>query len=244
MKDNFSAQSKQYAAFRPGYPAELVKYLVSLTKEQERAWDCATGNGQMAVLLSEHFAEVQATDISQNQLFNATPKANIHYSLAPAEETSFPDHFFDLITVAQAVHWFNFDMFYKEARRVLKPGGIIALIGYGLLKTNTDLDAVIHNFYSNITGPFWDAERRYLDEEYKTIPFPFSEIELPEFEIIYQWSEEDLLGYLGTWSAVQHYKKAKGEDPLLLITSDLEKWFTQHKTATVTFPLFTRTGIV
>jgi len=240
MKDNFSTQSSSYAKYRPTYPQELYQFLKENLTKTETAWDCGTGNGQVAGELAKFIKEVQATDISQQQLDNAATKLNIHYSVQTAEKTSFPDNNFNLITVAQAIHWFNFEAFYKEVERVLKPNGIIAVIGYSLFKSNPDTDKVILNFYENIIGEYWDEERRYLDEKYKTIPFPFNEIETPAFKQEYTWSFEHLIGYLKTWSAVKHYEKANGKNPVDLIEKELKIAFgNQNK---IVFPILFRLG--
>lgn len=169
MKDNFSTNSSLYAQFRPKYPAELFSFLDSRVEHKEAAWDCGTGNGQVAGELAKFFNRVKATDISQNQLDNTEKSPNINYSLKPAEETNFPDNSFDLI----AIHWFDFSQFYKEVDRTLKPGGIIAVIGYGLLKSNEQTNDLINHLYRDIVGPSWDHERRYLDEGYPQYPVSF-----------------------------------------------------------------------
>lgn len=240
MKDNFSSHSPDYAKFRPSYPQDLYKFLKENLIQSETAWDCGTGNGQVASELAKFFKEVQATDISKQQLENAVKRPNITYSLQRAEKTNFPETSFDLITVAQAVHWFDFKDFYKEAQRVLKPEGIIAVFGYSLFKSNLETDEVILNFYSNIIGSFWDEERRYLDEKYQTIPFPFQEVQTPKFQQKYQWTLEHLIGYLKTWSAVKHYEKSKGKNPVDLIENDLKAAF--GKKAQVVFPILLRLG--
>ena len=240
MKDNFSSQSSSYAKYRPAYPKAVYRFLREKLDQTEKAWDCGTGNGQVANELAKFFKEVLATDISQQQLDNAVIQPNIHYSVQPAEKTSFPDNSFDLITVAQAIHWFDFEAFYNEVKRVLKPNGIIAVIGYSLFKSNPETDEVIHKFYRNIIGPFWDEERRYLDEKYKTIPFPFKEIESPVFEQEYQWTFNHLIGYLKTWSAVKHYEKANGENPVDLIENELKATFGAKNK--VVFPIIFRSG--
>ncbi|PKD19244.1 SAM-dependent methyltransferase [Salegentibacter salinarum] len=240
MKDNFSTHSSAYAKFRPTYPQKLYEFLQAKLTDTETAWDCGTGNGQVAGELAEFFQKVKATDISKQQLKNAVKKNNIQYSLQGAEKTNFQDNTFDLITVAQAIHWFNFKDFYKEAKRVLKPNGIIAVIGYSLFNTTPETDEVIRKFYNDIIGPFWDEERRYLDEKYKNIPFPFHEIETPEFQQEYQWSFEHLIGYLETWSAVKHHEKETGENPVNLIKNELKTAFgSQNK---IVFPILFRLG--
>ena len=241
MKDNFSTQAADYSRYRPHYPKEIIDYIVSFTTSKDAALDVATGNGQVAAALADYFNEVQATDISDNQLANATRLPNIFYSRQPAEKTSFEDSSFDLITVAQAIHWFNFDAFYAEVKRLLKPEGILAIMGYGLFYTNAGTHKILHRFYHDIIGPYWDAERHYIDEEYKTIPFPFEELSSRNFENRFTWSFEQLTGYLETWSAVQHYIKKNGSNPVDLIRVELkESWEKGNKQ--VTFPLLLRLG--
>ncbi|MES2487003.1 MAG: class I SAM-dependent methyltransferase [Bacteroidota bacterium] len=241
MKDNFSAQAQGYAQFRPHYPPEMIAYIASLAKNRHAALDVATGNGQVAAALAHSFDAVHAIDISSKQLQNATQLPNIYYSEQPAEATNFADATFDLITVAQAIHWFNFGAFYKEVYRLLKPEGILAVIGYGLFTTNPETDRIIRHFYNGIVGPYWDAERRYLDENYTTIPFPFEEAAVPQFSNVLTWTFEQLTGYLETWSATQHYITANGTNPVDVIREDLRaSWEKNNKR--VVFPLLLRIG--
>ena len=241
MKDNFSKQASVYAKFRPQYPDEMIAHVVSFVDNKSAALDIATGNGQVAAKLADSFEAVYATDISQTQLDNAIQKPNLVYKKESAEKTSFEDRHFDLITVAQAIHWFDFDVFYKEIKRILKPEGVFAVLGYGLFSTNPDTDVLLHNFYHNIVGPYWDAERKYIDDNYKTIPFPFKEIETKQFENRFTWTLEQLTGYLDTWSATQHYIKANKSNPIDLIREDLERsWEKGDKQ--VVFPQLLRIG--
>lgn len=242
MKDNFSNRSGQYQKFRPGYPAKLIDFLVSVSKNNETAWDCGTGNGQVALELAKHFDKVYATDISKNQLAQAVKQDNILYSVQPAEKISFPPAFFDLITVAQAIHWFDFGLFYKEVSRTIKPSGKIAVMGYGLFNCDEETDRVIKKFYHEIIGSYWDKERKYIDENYRTIPFPFKEIECPKFENVFEWTFEQLLGYLGTWSAVQHFIKANHRNPVEDIDDVLLAAWGKNETKTIRFPIFLRLG--
>jgi len=243
MKDNFSAQADSYARFRPGYPPQLFDFLFGICENFDCAWDCATGNGQIAALLAGRFRQVEATDISENQLKNAIPKPNIRYRAEPAESPSFPDNSFDLVTVGQAAHWFDFEKFYPETKRVLKPGGILALVGYNLLKIDEPTDAVINLLYRNVLGEYWDAERRHVDTAYTTIPFPFPEIPFPEMAMTYDWSLGHLLGYLGTWSALQHFEKKNGSSPLApTFVEALQAVWRTGEIKTVRFPIFGRVG--
>lgn len=240
MKDNFSSHSEDYSRYRPQYPEEVYGFLRSKLKKTGNAWDCGTGNGQVAGELAKFFERVEATDISSNQLQNAVMKDNIHYSVQPAEKTDFPNAHFDLIVSAQAVHWFDFDKFYSEVKRCLKPDGLIAILGYGLFSGNAATDKLINHFYKNIVGEYWDEERRYLEENYQSIPFPFQEIEAPNIYNSYEWEFHELLGYLRTWSAVKHYQKANNEDPVNLIENELKNAF--GKSGQVVFPILFRLG--
>lgn len=241
MKDHFSIQSATYAQFRPHYPDEMIAYVVSWVQTKEAALDVATGNGQVAHKLSPYFDKVYATDISDSQLQKAVPAKNVVYKVASAEHTTFGSRQFDLITVAQAVHWFKFDEFYKEVYRILKPDGIFAVLGYGLFSTNPDSDCILMDYYHEIVGPYWDAERRYIDENYETIPFPFEEFEAPKFNNQFTWTFDQLIGYLQTWSATQQYKNKNGRNPVAQIHDQLqESWANSDQK--VTFPLLLRIG--
>jgi hypothetical protein len=240
MKDNFSTRSEQYAQFRPTYPGELFDYLLSIVPFTDSAWDCGTGNGQVARQLAHSFSTVHATDISRQQIDKAEARPNIEYSIQPAERTSFPDNSFDLITVAQAIHWFDFDAFYKEVRRTAKDQAILAIIGYNLVQITPAIDEVIAHFYKNIVGPYWDKERKYVDEGYQTIPFPFEEIKAPSFKNEFEWTPDHLIGYIGTWSAVKHYEKKNGQDPVDLVREPLLQAWGDDATKPVDFPILLR----
>jgi ubiquinone/menaquinone biosynthesis C-methylase UbiE len=244
MKDNFSTESDKYARYRPAYPSEFYSFLKTIIPGTENAWDCATGNGQVAEKIASIFKNVYATDISQQQISNAVYLPNIHYSIQPAERTDFENNFFDLIIVAQAVHWFDFEKFYFEVKRTGRSNSLIAVTGYALIKTDPKVEDVIDKFYNNIVGIYWDNERRYVEEEYKTIPFPFEEITVPPFQSTYEWTLEHLFGYLGTWSAVKHYIKQKGRNPVALIEEELTEAWGNIDKRTVHFPLITRIGKV
>lgn len=243
MKDNFSEIAAEYAKFRPNYPDAMIDYILSFVSRRNAALDIATGNGQVAQKLSKDFANVYATDISASQISQSGPAKNITYRVEPAEKTSFRDNQFDLITVAQGVHWFEFERFYAEVYRILKPDGIFAALGYGLFSTNPETDIILRDFYYNIVGPFWDAERKYIDEMYRTIPFPFDEIPVKPFENRLRWDFAELSGYLQTWSAVRHYKIATGKDPVAEISAKLRKSW-GNGTNEVVFPLLLRIGKV
>jgi len=243
MKDNFSKVANLYSQFRPSYPAELYDFLIPLVPSLKKAWDAGTGNGQVAAKLSDYFEKVFATDLSEKQLKNAIIKENVFYKVEKAEATSFPDKEFNLVTVAQAIHWFDFSKFYAEVKRTLKPDGVLAVIGYGICTIDDETDKIIDHLYSHILESYWDKERRFIDEHYKTIPFPFNEIPAPEFKSAYDWSQEQLIGFLNSWSAVQHYKDRNNEkNPLDEICDDLKSRWTQNEKKKVSFPVFLRVG--
>lgn len=244
MKNIFSNSSDNYAKFRPTYPQTIFDYLYPLVPQKQNAWDCGTGNGQIAQVLCQDFDTVEATDISASQLDNAYAAANIRYSVQPAEQTTFNDNTFDLITVAQAVHWFDFERFNEEVKRVGKPNSIIALIGYELICITPEIDAVILRLYKQILGPYWAPERAYLEQQYKAIPFPFRELETPEITNIKLWKFEHLLGYLNTWSSVHLFIEKNGYNPVEEISKDLALHWGTAAFRKVYFPIIFRAGRV
>ena len=245
FKDYFSTQSVDYAKYRPSYPLELFEYLASIAPRQETAWDCATGNGQAALALASFFARVVATDGSQAQLDNAARHERITYKLATAEDSHIESHSIDLVTVAQALHWFDLKAFYAEVSRVLKPSGVLAVWCYNLLEISPALDAVINKFYAGTVGPYWPPERRLIEDNYRSIAFPFAEVEPPKFEMRARWNLMDLLGYFRTWSATQRFIAARGFDPVPDLADQLlPLWEKPDEAKTIKWPLYLRAGVV
>ncbi len=244
MKDNFSTGSGQYALYRPTYPAEFFEFLNRVVPQKGAAWDCGTGNGQIAYRLAATFEHVYATDISSSQLDNALQKDNIVYSIQPAERTNFGERFFDLVIVAQAIHWFNFEQFYTEVNRTAKAHALLFVVGYGRPEISEGLDNLISHFYRNVIGSYWDKERRYIDEEYETIPFPFHELESPRLVNKQHWTLEHLIGYLNTWSAVKHFINGNGYNPVDGLKTELKQAWGEAQVREVRFPLLLRVGKV
>ncbi len=245
FKDHFSTQATDYAKYRPTYPAALFTYLAEQVPEHQLAWDCGTGNGQAALSLTPHFEKVIATDPSAKQIAQATPHAKIEYRVASAEHTDLVSHAIDLITVAQALHWFDFEKFYTEVRRVLKPHGVLAVWCYTLFESEPRVDVILNEFYFDIVGPYWPPERKLLENNYADIPFPLRQINAPRFYMEKEWSLEELLGYLGTWSAVQRFIAQHGEDPRELIRARLaEAWGEASKTKLIKWPLHLKVGTI
>jgi len=240
MKDLFSSCSSLYQLARPTYPESIVQEILSHVHSRQTVWDCGAGSGQFTQRLSPYFDKVVATDLSAQQLEQAPYAENISYQVQVAEKTNFPDQSFDLITVAQAIHWFNFEDFYQEVRRTLKPNGIFAVIGYGLIIIDHAIvHAAVQSLYYQTLKGYWDAERRYIDEGYATIPFPFYEIKTPKLQMEYQWSASQLLDYFNTWSAIKHYRQQTGKDPLIELNEILSQ---PAEIFTVQFPIFLRIG--
>lgn len=239
MKDNFSIQAKAYAQFRPDYPQSLYDFILKNTDNRGLAWDCATGNGQAAKVLAQYFEKVYATDLSQKQIDNAVKVENIEYSVQPAEKTSFEDNLFDLITVAQAIHWFDFDAFYQEVRRVAKPNATLAVWGYGTLSVeHEDIDKLLKNFYWNIVGKYWDKERQHIDNQYNTVPFPFENAIEHAFSMTFNWHRHEFEGYLNSWSSVQNFIKTEGYNPIPTLMLDIEAYWGEFDMQVIYFPIF------
>lgn len=240
-KDHFSKQSSLYAKFRPTYPQELYTWLLSLVEKKGKAWDCGTGNGQVAIELAKYFEKVIATDISQKQLDKATPAKNIVYEVSRSEKTIFKNDFFDLITVAQAIHWFDFEAFYQEVHRVLKPKGVLALWGYGLLRIEPAIDELLDHYYQHIIGPYWASERKHIDNHYQNIGFPFENTPPPQnFFIETTWTIDQMEGYLNTWSSLQTFLKTHTYNPVDELIAQMKKTGKWDGRLLVRFPIFTK----
>jgi SAM-dependent methyltransferase len=222
----------------------MFEYLGSLAPRRQLAWDCGTGNGQAAVGLALVFDRVVATDASENQIAKAQPHERVGYRVAPAESSGIGSETVDLIMVAQALHWFDLQRFYKEVRRVLKNNGVLVASAYKFFHVTAKIDELVNDrYYDKVVGPFWPPERA-LVEKFKELPFPFSEIQTPSFEMIAQWNLEHLVGYLRSWSATQRFIAAKGADPLEQITDELRgAWGNPQQARSVIWPLTLRVGV-
>jgi ubiquinone/menaquinone biosynthesis C-methylase UbiE len=214
FKDHFSQQSDIYARYRPQYPQELYAYLASLTEAHHVAWDCGTGNGQAATGLAAFYEKVVATDPSEQQIKNSQPHERVEYLVEKAEQTSIVSHSVDLVTVANALHWFDFEAFYKEARRVLKSNGVIAAWAYALPIISPEMDKIVKYIHYDILGTYWLAENQLVQDGYVNVPFPFGQIAAPTFYCEKAMSLEDFRGYLNTWSAMQRFINKNNYNPL------------------------------
>ncbi|HAS46943.1 MAG TPA: SAM-dependent methyltransferase [Microscillaceae bacterium] len=245
FKDNFSKQASLYARYRPVYPQALYDFLLQQVSNKTTVWDCATGNGQVAKILAQYFEQVIATDASKAQIDHAVQLPNIEYHVATAEDSGLANNSVDFITVGQAAHWFRLSRFYEEVQRVAKPGAMLAIWGYGLGYFETKvgnaarLNQMIQHFYTQVVGPFWDEERKHLDKAYETITFPYEQIPAPDFKMHLEWSLQDLVGYLKTWSSVQKYLVQHNRNPVDLLVPELsDAWGETSKMRTITWDVY------
>jgi SAM-dependent methyltransferase len=244
FRDHFSGCAAEYRAFRPTYPPELFEFLAGAAPARELAWDVGTGSGQAAVGLAAHFARVVATDASAGQLATAGRHPRVEYAVATAEECPLPDGCADLTVAAQALHWFDHPRFYAEVRRVSKPGGLFAATCYHSPSVGPEVDPVLRD-WEDFIRPYWPAGREWVDAGYRTLPFPFPELSVPRFELKVETTPAQFLGYLGTWSAAQKYRKAHGSDPLERFAAQFAAaWGDPERVRTLCWELTLRLGRV
>ena len=239
--DHFSEKSAQYAAARPTYPADLFAALAGVAPALDRAWDCATGNGQAALGLARHFAQVEATDASAQQVAHAMPAPNVRYSVQPAESTNFPAANFDAVCVAQAIHWFDVDRFYAEVKRVLRPRGVLLVTAYGWSSVSPAFDAEQQRIVIDPIEPYWPPQNQLIMRGYRDLAFPFVRIELPPMSIEVRWTLDQYVDYMGTWTATRRLAE---KQPAFLeqARAELRKAWPGSEARTVTMPLVVLCG--
>jgi Methylase involved in ubiquinone/menaquinone biosynthesis len=243
FEDHFSKHSEQYAQYRPQYPDEIYAYLASIAPGHSLAWDCGTGNGQAAIGLANYFDKVHATDASAEQIARAYPHAKVDYGMEPAEHVSLSASSTDIVTVAVAIHWFNFDEFYREVKRVLKPDGILAAWTYSFPEISPEIDSLVNRYYYEILSGYWPERIHYLEERYETLPFPFEEIAPPSFAMKATWNLNQFAGFLDSWSATQRYKAQMEQHPLEMIWPELSAaWGNENEPRLIRWPLHFRIG--
>lgn len=244
-QDHFSRQAVGYARVRPRYPAALFAFLADLAPATTAAWDCATGSGQSAVGLAERFDVVYATDLSAAQIAQAAPHPRVRYAVASAEACGLPDASVDVVTVATAAHWLDLDAFYAEVRRVARPGGVVALWSYYGNTLEPPLDSTAaQRLHREILGPYWSPGNALAGVGYDPLPFPFREVAWPGFEATADWTVEDDLDYMRSWSAAQTYLATHGEDPVALVADEFRRAWGDTPTRRVRWALFGRVGYV
>jgi SAM-dependent methyltransferase len=243
FKDHFSSRSADYAAYRPTYPTALVDYLAAISPAAGVVLDVGCGTGQLSVLLADRFDQVIATDASARQIETAERHPRVEYRVAPAETSGLEPGSVDLITAAQAAHWFDLPAFYTEARRVAHAGAVLALITYGVLETDAEIGPAIQHFYKDVVGPFWPPERRHVENGYRDFDFPFEALKAPALAIEVSWRLADMAGYADTWSAVREGEKALGRGPAERFRQDLAAaWGDPDLRRPIRFPLSLRVG--
>lgn len=243
--DHFTSVAKQYAQSRPSYPPELFGWLAQTCAHWHLAWDVGAGNGQASVALAAYFDKVVATDLSEAQISQAVPHERIDYRAAPADRSGLADASADLVTIAQALHWFDLDAFYAEVRRVLKPGGLIAAWTYGILHVEgQEVEERVSRYYHRVVGPYWPAERRHVESAYTELPFPFATVASPAFAIRLSWTLDELLGYCRSWSATARCQAATGSDPVVALGAELAAvWGEREQHREVIWPIALRAGV-
>lgn len=241
--DHFSGHAAGYAQARPTYPPALFDWLATQCARRELAWDAGCGNGQAARALTAQFARVIATDPSAEQIAQAAPHAQIDFRVEPAEAPTLMQHSADLVTVAQALHWFDLERFYAAVRRTLRPDGVIAVWTYGLSNVDAQVDRAFMQLYEDVLGPYWPPERRHVENGYAELPFPFARIEAPAFAMQCHWTLAQYLAYLGTWSATQRFRRERGEDPVAMLGEEFAAaWGNPQAARLVRWPLGLRAG--
>ena len=241
--DHFSGHAGAYARSRPTYPRELYAWLATQVPRRERAWDAGCGNGQASVALAEHFDAVYATDPSAAQIAQALPHERVTYQVEAAEACSLPAASVDLVTVAQALHWFDADRFHARVARVLRPDGLFAAWTYERCFVDPAVDAVFAQLYGPELGAWWPPERAHVESGYATLPFPYDPVPAPAFELRCDWNLTQYLAYLRSWSACQRRLQGEGTDAVLELAGDfLTAWADAQAVRTVTWPLTLKAG--
>ena len=241
--DHFSRDPASYAKFRPRYPAALFEWLATLPAGRSVAWDCGTGTGQAATMLTPHFERVVASDPSRAQVKAADQTAGVHYFAALGESSALASKRVDLVTVAQALHWIDLERFYRELDRVTAPGAAVAIWTYGIFRSTPDIDAVVGRFYQDTVGPYWPAERAYVESGYRKIEIPIAEEPSPGFSIEQTLTLPQLLGYVRTWSAVGRFMAERKIDPVIELERELrEIWGEVGLAHRLKWPLVVRAG--
>lgn len=241
--DHFSKLSATYAEFRPRYPQALFDFVASIAPARRLAWDAGAGSGQATVALAERFDHVIGTDISGEQLSRAPQNPKIEWHVAAAERVPMiADGSVDLVTIAQSLHWFDHPRFYAEARRVAVADGVIAAWTYAPARMEGRVGDVVHRFMYGDVGAYWPPERRYVDNEYRDIPFPFERIVAPPLSLVNDWTVEQVAGYLRSMSATGRYVEQHGSDPVAPVEDELRALWGASATRRITWPLAVLAG--
>jgi len=244
MTEYFNVISNDYKKYRPVYPKELFDFLADIAPANDLAWDCGCGTGQATAGLSNYFDKVIGTDVSEGQIKNAIKKQNIIYKVTSEKNSKLKNKSVDLVTCAQSLHWLTLNKFYKEVKRVLKPGGIIAVWTYNLFRVNKEIDGLIDKFYFDIIYSYWPEQRKHVESKYKELDFPFSKRPAPQFSMEAEWSLDQLIGYLNTWTGVQNYIEFEAFNPLEFIEKELQTIWKKNKSKKkeIVWPITVKVG--
>lgn len=241
--DHFSAHAAAYAAYRPRYPVALFHWLAVVAPGTQLAWDAGTGNGQVAHGLVTRFARVVATDASAEQVANAPPHPRITYEVT-RYDTSILGGTAQLVTVGQALHWFDMPSFVREVRRVLQPGGVLAAFAYAHSRVSPDVDELVRYHHDVTLGPCWPREHHLIHEGYGSLALPIDELVPPPLELRESWSLEQYIGFLRTWSATQRFLRTRGPDPIASFEVALAERWGEVPRRDVYWPMVIRAGEV
>ena len=245
FKDHFSVTASGYAAHRPVYPRGVAEALAARSPGRALVWDAGCGSGQLSVVLGEVFDQVAATDASAAQIAEAVPHPRVRYAVAPAEVSGLANGSVDCAVAAQAAHWFDLDAYYREVRRVARPGGLLALVTYAVMEVDLQIEKLVEQFYWHTLEGHWAPERKLVEEGYRSLPFPFEPVEAPALALEHRWNADQMLGYVGTWSAVQSLKKAGRGNELERFGQELRAaWGDPAQERVVRWPLSLRLGRV
>lgn len=244
FQDHFSRQSTIYLKARPTYPEDLFAYLAEISPSNGLCWDCATGNGQAAISLAQHFKKIIATDGSAQQIQNAIAKENIEYRIGTAEDSGLENNSVDLITVATAAHWFNHELFYAEAERVSKRNGVLAIWTYSEAKISEEIDKLMEWFMYEYLYDYWPDGRWYVRNKYETLPFPFKAIQTPDFFCRMNWNREQWLDYIRSWSAYNNFVAKHSTDPIEILLPRLNRLWNTMETKSIIWPLHLKCALL
>ena len=240
--DLFANVAAEYAAHRPSYPRALIVWLAEQAPARRLAWDAGTGSGQAAVPLAEEFAHVVATDASERQIAHARTHPRVEYRHGRESESGLSEASCDMVTAAQAAHWFDLPAFYREADRVLRPGGVLAIWGYALIQISAEIDPIVTWFEHKRLGRHWPPGRELATGQYRTLAFPYARIEAPAFVMERHWTREQFTSHLRTWSAVERCQAAEGTDPIPEVEARLAACWIGDEVRLVRWPLHLLVG--
>lgn len=241
-EDHFSVLADVYVGHRPRYPNSWLQQLAALCPRRGRALDCACGSGQATTALALYYDQVIACDASFAMLSRMHAPRNVWPVTAIAESLPFETTSVDLITVAQALHWFDANRFFAEARRLLRPGGVLATWCYQLLRIAPAIDDVLADLYNEMLSGYWPPERRRVDRGYSDVYMPLIEVATQAPDLTVHWSFNELLGYLKSWSATKHYEREQGHCAVDSIRPLLHGAWGTAESRTVRWPMAARVG--